>query len=270
MMTQMNKIQSIPTNPTSYPDVNTVLHVLLKNVQTVLGNHFIGMYVYGSLASGDFDPQRSDIDFLVVTADRLPDEMIAALKAMHARITASGLKWAEKLEGSYISQHTLRRYELPDAPRPYVNEGSFCLARYGNEWTLERHIIREQGIVVTGPAPQTLIDSAQPNDLRRAVLGILREWWLPMLRDPAWLHSSEHQAYAILTMCRILYTLQYGTVVSKPVAARWAQETLGKQWEALIKQALVWQHHAKFDNVDETLDFIRYMLERSRQIKTTN
>lgn len=42
MMTQMNKIQSIPTHPTSYPDVNTVLHVLLKNVQTVLGNHFIG------------------------------------------------------------------------------------------------------------------------------------------------------------------------------------------------------------------------------------
>jgi len=92
MMTQMNKIQSMPTHPKSYPDVNTVLYVLLKNVQTVLGNHFIGMYVYGSLASGDFDPQRSDIDFLVVTADRLPDEMIAELKAMHARITTSSLK----------------------------------------------------------------------------------------------------------------------------------------------------------------------------------
>lgn len=266
MMTQMNKIQSIPTHPTPYPGVNTVLHVLLKNVQTILGNNFIGMYVYGSLASGDFDPQRSDIDFLVVTADRLPDEMIAALKAMHARITASGLKWAKKVEGSYISQNTLRRYELPDAPRPYVNEGSFCLARYGNEWTLERHIIREQGIVVTGPAPQTLIDPVQPNDLRRAVLGILHEWWSPMLYDPTWLHSDEHQAYAILTMCRTLYTLQYDTVVSKPVAARWAQETLGNQWEVLIRQALAWQHHVKFDNMDEILDFIRYTLERSRQI----
>lgn len=270
MMTQMNKIQSIPTHPTSYPDVNTVLHVLLKNVQTVLGNHFIGMYVYGSLASGDFDPQGSDIDFLVVTDDRLPDEMIAALKAMYTRVTASGLNWAKKLEGSYISQRTLRSHEPPDAPRPYVNEGSFYLARYGNEWTLERHIIREQGIVVTGQAPQTLIDPAQPNDLRRAVLRILREWWSPILYDPTWLHSSEHQAYAIFTMCRTLYTLQYGTVVSKPVAARWAQETLGKQWEALIKKALVWQHQAKFNNMNETLDFIRYTLEGSQQIKTPN
>ena len=269
-MTKMNKIQSMSTHPTPYSDVNTVLHVLLKNVQTVLGNHFVGMYVYGSLSSGDFDPRRSDIDFLVVTADRLPDEMIAALKAMHARITARGLKWAKKLEGSYISQHILRRYEPPDAPRPYVNEGSFYLARYGNEWTLERHIIREQGIVVKGPAPQTLIDPTTPNDLRRAVVGILHEWWSPMLHDPARLHSSEYRAYAILTMCRMLHTLQYGTVVSKPVAARWAQKTLGKQWEALIKKALAWQHHAKFNNMNETLDFIRYTLERSRQIKTPN
>jgi hypothetical protein len=61
------------THPTPYPDVNAVLHVLLSDVQTVLGNHFIGMYLSGSPASGDFAPQRSDIDFVVVTADDLPD-----------------------------------------------------------------------------------------------------------------------------------------------------------------------------------------------------
>jgi hypothetical protein len=44
---------------------------------------------------------------------------------------------------------------------------------------------------------------------------------------------SEYQAYAILTMCRALYTLQHGTVVSKSVAARWAQEVLGERWAAL-------------------------------------
>ncbi|MEE8568489.1 MAG: nucleotidyltransferase domain-containing protein [Anaerolineales bacterium] len=75
------------THPTPYPDVNAVLHVLLSDVQTVLGNHFIGMYLSGSLASGDFAPQRSDIDFVVVTADDLPGEMLPALETLHARIT---------------------------------------------------------------------------------------------------------------------------------------------------------------------------------------
>ena len=256
------------THPTPYPDVNAVLHLLLSSVQTVLGNHFIGMYVHGSLASGDFDPQRSDIDFFVVTADELPDEMLPALEAMHARVAASGLKWAAKLEGSYIPQQALRRYDPSRARHPWLGvDGHFAVEQLGSDWVIQRHIIREQGIVVTGPAPQTLIDPVQPNDLRRAVLGILREWWSPPFPDPARFHSSEYQAYAILTMCRALYTLQYGTVVSKPVAARWAQKALGEPWAALIELALAWRHDAQLDKLNETLDFIRYTLERSQQFE---
>jgi predicted nucleotidyltransferase len=43
-----------------------VLQVLLSSVRTILGSHFIGMYLEGSLTSDDFD-QASDIDFVVVT-----------------------------------------------------------------------------------------------------------------------------------------------------------------------------------------------------------
>ncbi len=165
------------TNPTPYPDVNAVLRVLLSRVQTVLGDYFIGMYVHGSTASGDLDPERSDIDFVVVTADELPDEMLPALAAMHARIAASGLKWAAKLEGSYIPQQALRRFDTTHAQYPALRvDGSFGVDQHGSDWVIQRHIIREKGVVVTGPAPQTLIDPVQPNELRRAVLGTLREW----------------------------------------------------------------------------------------------
>ncbi|MBI4316404.1 MAG: nucleotidyltransferase domain-containing protein [Chloroflexi bacterium] len=88
------------TRPTTYPDVNAILYALLSNAQTILGDRFVGLYLYGSLASGDFSFQSSDIDFVAVTTDELPDEVISALDKMHARITASGLKWATKLEGS--------------------------------------------------------------------------------------------------------------------------------------------------------------------------
>ncbi len=252
------------THPTPYPDVNAVLHALLSGVQTILENHFIGMYLYGSLASGDFDPQRSDIDFLVVTADELPNEMIQALEAMHARLATSGLKWAAKLEGSYIPQRALRRYDPDDAPCPCINEGRFYVERLGSDWVIQRHVVREQGVVVTGPVLRPLIDPVQPDDLRRAVLRILREWWSPMLADPAWLRGSEYQAYAVLTMCRALHTLQSGTVVSKPVAARWAQAALGERWATLIEWALTWRHDTPSDKLSETLDFIRYTLEHGQ------
>jgi len=256
------------THPTPYPQVNAVLYILLSDVQTIIGNHFVGMYLYGSLATGDFDSQRSDIDFVVVTTDDLPSDMIQDLEAMHDRITASGLKWATKLEGSYIPQDALRRHDPTDALCPCVNEGHFYMARHGSDWVIQRHILREQGVVVTGPALQTLIDPVQPNDLRRAVLGFLHEWWSPMLHDPdPRLHSGEYQAYAVLTMCRALYTLQHGTVVSKSLAARWAQEALGERWSALIEWALARRHDAPPEYMKEILDFIQYTLERSQPIR---
>ncbi len=253
--------------PTPHPEVNAVLHRLLAGAQTVLGGHFTGLYLYGSLASGDFDPHRSDIDFVVVTAAEIPAERLPALEALHTRLTASGLKWAAKLEGTYIPQPALRRYTPDAAPCPCVNEGAFYLARHASDWIIQRHILRAHGVVVAGPAPQTMIDPVHPNDLRRAVLGILREWWSPMLRDPARLRSREYQAYAVLTMCRALYTLQHGGVVSKPTAARWARAALGEQWALVIERAFAWPHDPQPDMLNETLDFIRRTLERGQHFE---
>ena len=64
----------ITNRPTKYPEVNKILDLLLTSVSQVLGNQLVGMYLYGSLSSGDFDPQSSDIDFLVVTTSSLPNK----------------------------------------------------------------------------------------------------------------------------------------------------------------------------------------------------
>ncbi len=254
--------------PTPYPDVNAVLHTLLSGVQTILGPRFVGMYLYGSLAGGDFDPQRSDVDFVVVTADVLPDETVAALRALHARIAARGSEWAAKLEGAYVPQQTLRRHDPAGPPCPTINEGHFYLAPLGSDWVIQRHIIREQGAVVVGPPPHTLIDPLQPDDLRRAVLGALREWWAPMLDNPdPRLDGGEYQAYAVLTMCRALYTLQHGEIISKTDAAQWARSALGERRAMLIEWAFAWRPGAQSVHRSETLDFIRYTVERGQQIE---
>jgi len=106
-----------------------------------------------------------------------------------------------------------------------------------------------------------------PNDLRRAAAGILREWWLPQLGDHTRLRSSEYRVYAVLTMCRSLYTMWHGEVASKPVAARWAQTAFGGQWAALIEAALAWRHDMPFAYLDETLGLIRFTLEHAKQVE---
>ncbi len=39
----------------AYPEAKEVLDVLLEEVRSILGSQFVGMYLYGSLTSGDFD-----------------------------------------------------------------------------------------------------------------------------------------------------------------------------------------------------------------------
>ncbi len=261
-------------HPAPDPAVNALLHLLLASVQTILGNHFIGMYLYGSLAGGDFD-QSSDIDFVVVTDDEIGDNLFSALQAMHARIAASDSRWARELEGSYIPQRALRRYDPVHARHPHLDRGGgdLLIEQHDSDWVIQRHILRERGVALSGPAPHTLIDPVTPNDLRRAVLAILRGWWAPMLDDPAPLRSRGYQSYAVLTMCRMLYTLQYGAVVSKPVAARWAQPILGGRWAPLIERALAGRHTprstAESDDLNGTKDLIRYALERGQLYQIT-
>jgi sugar phosphate isomerase/epimerase len=257
----------MPAQPTPYPDVNAVLQELLAGAQSALGSNFLGLYLYGSLASGDFEPKTSDIDFVVATAEPPPDEQVAALEAMHARLAAGGAKWAAKLEGAYIPRQALRRYDPGAAPCPSINEGSFRVGGFGSDWVIQRHILREHGVAVAGPPPATLIDPVGPGEIRRAVQETLEEWWAPMLQHPERLRGGEYQAYAILTMCRALYTLVRGGIVSKPAAARWAQTELGEQWAAAIERALAWRHGAPADMFDAALGLIGYTLERSRRFE---
>jgi predicted nucleotidyltransferase len=250
--------------PTPYPEINQVLDLLFSNVKKSLGNQLVGMYLYGSLSSGDFNPETSDIDFLVVTSGALSDRLIADLEAMHRRLWKSGLKWASKLEGSYIPKRDIRRHDPHSAPCPTVNEGRFFLDKRGSDWIIQRHVVRESGVVLAGPDPKTMIDPVSPEDIRQAVLGVLDEWWFPMLEDPAWLrkHSSRYHGFAVITMCRALHAMDHGTIVSKPVAIKWAQDELDAKWHPLIEQAIASQHGIHSEFLNETLDFIRFTKEQ--------
>jgi hypothetical protein len=57
----------------------------------------------------------------------------------------------------------------------------------------------------------------------------------------------------------VLYTLEHGSVVSKPVAARWAEPRDGGRWATLIQRAVAWE--MSWNNINETLAFMHYTLQ---------
>ncbi len=247
--------------PTPYSEVNILLLTLLTRVQTILREKLVGFYLYGSLSLGDFDPASSDIDFLVVTTEDLSGTVLEDLRDMHASIASSGLPYATRLEGSYIPRVALRRYDPHNASHPTIGvDWEFHVGHHESHWVIERFIVREHGIIIWGPSPKELIDPIPPSALREAVCEKLRIFWQAQLSGPAWLRPRDYQAFAVLTLCRALYTLKQGTIVSKPEAAAWAYQTLDPEWQPIIKRALIWRQQHAEDDLTETLDFLRFAI----------
>lgn len=263
------------TAPTPYPAINALLQHVLADAQIILGNQFVGMYLDGSLASGDFD-QDSDVDFVVVTQNDLTDDLFATLQAMHDHIATLDSWWATQLEGSYLSRRAIRRFDSSNARYPNIERGTgerLKLVAPDRAWDVHRVVLRERGITLAGPAPQTMIDPVTPDDLRQTMREILRDWAARLLADPAQLNRRGYQAYTVLSVCRILYTLEFGTIVSKRVAAHWAQATRGKQWNDLIEQTWEGRHNptapTSLADTNGTLEFIRLALAHNSPSENT-
>lgn len=255
------------TYPTPCSDINEILDILLTHVKKILQDQLVGMYIFGLLANGDFD-QHSDIDILFVTEQSISKEVFQKLFELHERISTIDSPWAIQLEVSYIPKDALRRYDPANNRHPHIDRGPgehLHMMQHDPDWIVQRYILRERGITVTGPDPKTLIDPVSPADLRWAVSEILQNWFRHFLDDPAPLKSRGYQSYTVLTMCRILYTYEHGEIISKPAAAAWAKQNLDHEWMGLIERA--WEGRqmpgleALPEDINGTLDFIRYTLE---------
>ncbi len=117
-------------------------------------------------------------------------------------------------------------------------------------------------MVVSGPKPVIFTDPVDQAEMRRAATAILGDWQERSRHDPdwvAWVRKRSCQAFVVLTICRLLYSLESGSVASKPVAARWAQKVLGAGRAALIQEALTGQHDERDisdSELEHSLDFI--------------
>ncbi len=93
--------------------------------------------------------------------------------------------------------------------------------------------------VLIGYRPGGLTPPIMPDILRACLvqgLGYLRDELIANPTSPS-RDNPEYRAYAVLTICRILYTHEHGSITSKHKAAQWAIQHLPQQWHAVIKAA---------------------------------
>lgn len=253
------------THPTPYAAINALLDLILSRMQMILSNKLIGLYIFGSLVTGDFDYDSSDIDLIAAISTELDEKELGRLKIMHQDLALQEKTWDDRIEVGYISVENLKKSQS-HFHLALISPGEpFHVTEADSAWTLNRYVLREKGITLFGPPPKTLVDPISQEELLQAMQELIKVWreWI---KNTKLIHRREYQAFTILTMCRALYTCRKGKFVSKKQAALWAENEL-PEWSSLIRRALIWRNEWRDEHIDhdatflETLQFVHFVLD---------
>ncbi len=249
---------------TPYIEINALLSSLLDHIQQILPDRLIGLYLYGSLVTDDFDKASSDIDLLAVTRSPIDDLEFTQLQQMHNDFVAVHPGWNDRIEIAYLSIAALQTFRSQRSQIAIISPGEpFHTKEAGNDWLINWWVVRERGVALCGPAPAAIIEPISTEEFLRAVRVQAQDWreWVYHMQ------SRPAQAYAIVTLCRALYAHHHGEQASKPQAALWVQGHF-PQWAWLIQKALVWRQDWRDAQVDHaatlpvTVQFVHFAIDQ--------
>lgn len=216
-------------------EVSELLELVTVQFPKLLGSNLVGIYIYGSLTQAAFDPARSDIDIVVATRRDLDDEQFKRVGDWLSE-TAAENEWTKRLQMLILAKKDILTM---DARACHYQFGK--LTRGGSDGNPIPWInILKSGITLYGPPAKSFVPEITPDMLFETLVrevGYLREELIEK-PDSEWRDVPKYRAYAVLTVCRILYSRQKSTIVSKPRAAIWALKNLPGEWHELILSAI--------------------------------
>lgn len=251
---------------TSYQDINEILSSILNGIKNILGKNLIGLYLFGSLSYGDFNPNNSDIDLVAIVNKQLIQYELEQIKQLHDLFKERYPKWSDRLECSYTPVDMLINILPPKEPRPYFGGGIFYdEAPYGNEWIINNYLLYEHSISLIGPDFKGLIKPINIIEVQKACVRDLLQEWEPKITDVEWLDNSHYQSYLVMNLCRILYTVLYGKAGTKKESAEWVKAKFGLPWSNLIETAANWKYGKKMSSKNEAINFIKFTVDVIKQ-----
>ncbi len=91
-------------------EIEALLGRLTDEIRRNTNDTLVGLYVYGSLVTGDFDKDRSDIDLLAVVDSDVEGDTFGRLDRMHARFVQDYPAWEDRIEVAYVPDSALLNF----------------------------------------------------------------------------------------------------------------------------------------------------------------
>ncbi len=170
------------------------------DLRETLGDALTGVYLHGSAVLGGFDPRRSDIDTLAVSA-RLP-------------CPAAGLEFGLVTESSAktLTPAPLFEVDMSSSPERDDQVAFGSAGEGGTDYVMHFASCSDDGVVLHGTNPASMFVSIPRSYLLRAFRGEL-----------GWALDHAPLEYQVLNACRAWRYLDEGVLCSKIDGGQWAR-----------------------------------------------
>lgn len=203
--------------------LQSLLDAFVAQSRAILGDCLTGVYLHGSAAMGCFQPQKSDVDLLIVVENAPTDELklqyMAMVTAMNAHAPQKGIELSVLRRDVckpfvYPTPYELH-FSVMHLERYRENPAEYVRAMHGEDRDLAAHcmMLRHRGVRLYGPEIEQVFGPVSDEAFVNSVYQDIRTAQEDILKAPV---------YVILNLCRAAAYREEGLILSKREGGEWA------------------------------------------------
>jgi len=221
------------------PQTDNLINGFVERSNAILQDNLVGVYLHGSSVMGCFNPQKSDIDLIVVVERPLPDPIKKEYLDMVVRYNAMGP--AKGIEMSIVLRKVCKPFVYPTPYELHFSDGhldsytadpdGYFSRMKGVDRDLAAHftIINRRGKCLCGAPIEKVFAQVPGSDYLDSILYDV---------EGAAEEIAEHPMYLTLNLARVLAYKEEKLVLSKKEGGDWALRHLPSEYHPLIMDAM--------------------------------
>ena len=241
--------------------------IFVRECSEILGENLVGVYLHGSAVMGCFNPDKSDIDLIVVVRDTVPDDrkrrFMEMIVALNEKAPAKGI------EMSIVKSGVCRPFAYPTPFELHFSSGTlgwyksdsegYIQNMKGEDKDLAAHfmIITNRGKTLYGKPIEEVFGEVD----RKCYLDSI---WSDI--ENAEEDILDNTMYIVLNLTRVLAYCREGLILSKKEGGEWGMENIPERYRVMINTALEEYSSAEKAEYDDRLavEYVGYMLSEIR------
>ena len=250
------------------PQTESLIKEFVEQSKRILRDNLVGIYLHGSAVMGCFNPQKSDIDLIIVVNRPLSDSVKKMYMDMVVRCNAMGP--AKGIEMSIVLREVCKPFVYPTPFELHFSVGhlewynqntdDYIRKMNGVDKDLAAHftIIGNRGRCLYGAPVKEVFAEVPGCDYMDSI-------WNDIAEAPE--NITKDTMYLTLNLARVLAYKEEGLVLSKQEGGEWAVSNLPAEYHPLINDAIREYSESAPVVYDEVLArrYAEYAIKRIRQ-----